>query len=323
MPNVVCLGELLIDLCAAEMDAGLDGARTFTKAAGGAPANVAVGLARLGESAGFVGAVGDDPFGSFLHRCLETEGVDVRGLARIPDVRTTLAFIAARSDGEKDIYFWRNPGADMCLAAEHVDERYIAAAEALEYGSISRIDEGPRAATDKARRLAAESGSLLVCDPNWRPTLWPNAEAGRRRVLEGFDGAHVAKLSDEEWQFITGSENLAAGAKTLFDRGVELVIRSEGGRGASYATTGCVGHVPGFRVNCVEPTGAGDGFLACVIVELLKHWRAGVAPGGLAPADVQAILRRANAVGAIACTRVGAIPSLPTAERVNAFLAGQ
>jgi len=321
MPGVVCLGELLIDFCATETDVGLAQATTFTKAPGGAPANVAVGAVRLGVSAGFVGAVGEDPFGDYLQQVLRDEGVDTSWLIRVPGVRTSLAFIASRSDGRKDITFYRNPGADMRLSAEHIDPWYIGSAEVLHFGSISRIDRGPRGATDRARRQANEAGVLISYDPNYRPTLWPDEETARSRIREGFEGTHLVKISDEEWELVTGVRDFAAGAIMLLDHGVELVVRSEGPAGASFATTRCSGHLDGFDVECVEPTGAGDAFCACLIVELLEHWREGLGPGELTAGELRRIVRRANAAGALACTRVGAIPSLPTAEQLDAFLA--
>lgn len=321
MPNVICLGELLIDFCAAERDVGLSAARTFVKAPGGAPANVAVAVRRLGESVGFIGAVGNDPFGDFLEGVVSGAGVDTSHLVRVDDARTTLAFVAARSDGLKDITFYRNPGADMHLATEHVDEGYVGAAEAFHFGSISRIDESPRAATDLARRIAADAGAMITYDPNYRPTLWGDPDEARRRILEGFDGAAVAKVSDEEWEFLVGTDEFDAGARAIMNRGVQLVVRSEGGSGASFATRACGGHVEPFSVECVEPTGAGDGFMGSLIVDLLGQWRNGARPGDLDQDELTRIVRRANAVGALACTKVGAIPSLPTADEADELLA--
>ena len=320
MPNVICLGELLIDLCSVEQDVTLAQAATFARAPGGAPANVAVGVVRLGRSAGFIGAVGDDPFGHFLEGVLVEAGVDALALVKVPDVRTTLAWIASRSDGKKDISFYRNPGADMCLAPEHVDAEYLAAAEVLHFSSISRADEGPRAATDLARRLAADAGMFVSYDPNWRPGLWPDAAAGRQRILEGFEGVTLAKIADEEWPFILGVDDFAEGAARVLDRGVQMVVRSEGSAGATFATRRHSGHVEPFAIECVETIGAGDGAVACLIVELLRHWRDGTTPAELPCEELTRIVRRANAVGALACTKVGGIPSLPTAEQVDAFL---
>ena len=322
MANVICLGELLIDFCAAETDVSLAAATTFTKAPGGAPANVAVATARLGLEAGFIGAVGNDPFGQFLTDVLVESGVDTSGVVLIDDVRTSLAFIAARSDGQKDITFYRNPGADMCLAPEHLDAAHIRRAEVLHFGSISRIDDSPRRATDLARDIAAEAGAMITYDPNWRPTLWGDPAEARRRILEGFNRTTVAKISDEEWAFVTGSDDLAEGAAVVLDYGVEIVVRSEGADGASFVTARSGGHLPAAAVECVEPTGAGDAFMACLIVELLGHWREGTSPGQLDTAELRRILARANAVGALATTKIGAIPSLPTAEQVEAFVRG-
>jgi len=323
MPEVICLGELLIDFCAAEADVCLADARTFVKAPGGAPANVAVGVGRLGASAGFIGAVGDDPFGRFLESVIVRERVDASHLVKIDGVRTTLAFIASRSDGRKDISFYRNPGADMYLGPEHIDAGYIASSAAMHFGSISRIEASGRAATDLARTLARQAGAMISYDPNWRPTLWADHDAARGRIVEGFDGAAVAKVADEEWEMVTGFRDFADGAGFILDRGVQLVVRSEGAHGASFATAGASGHVEPFEVQCVEPTGAGDGFMASLIVELLAHWRDGVEPGALEHSELTRIVRRANAAGALACTKLGAIPSLPRADEVDAFLAGR
>jgi len=323
MPNVICLGELLIDFCAGEADVSLAEAGTFVKAPGGAPANVAVGAVRLGVSAGFVGAVGNEPFGQFLEGVVAGAGVDTSHLAKIDDVRTTLAFVAARSDGRKDITFYRNPGADMLLGEAHIDPAYVASAEVLHFGSISRIDESPRAATDKARRLARQAGAMITYDLNWRPTLWPDPAAARERIFEGFAETTVAKVSDEEWEFVFGTSDFDAGAATLLDAGVQLVVRSEGEKGATFASASTAGHMDPFAVDVVDTLGAGDGFMAGLIVELLAHWRKGVGPAGLDAAELTRIVRRANAVGALTCTRTGAIPALPTAEAVDAFLAAR
>ncbi|MFP4054580.1 MAG: carbohydrate kinase family protein, partial [Phycisphaerae bacterium] len=257
----------------------------------------------------------------FLEGVVSAEGVDTSRLVKVPDVRTSLAFIASRSDGTKDITFYRNPGADMCLHPDHVDERWIASAEVLHFGSISLIDQGPAEATFKAHLAAQEAGCLVSYDPNWRPTLWPDVHGARETILAALGGTHVAKVSDEEWAFVTGTEDFHSGARMLLEKGPELVVRSEGDRGASFMTAGCFGHVRGFAVDCVEPTGAGDGFTACLIAQLLPAWREGVRPGQFSQADLMRIVGRANAVGALACTKVGAIPSLPTAAEVQQFLA--
>lgn len=319
MPAVICLGELLIDLPATKADVSLAEAPGFTKAPGGAPANVAVAVRRLGVASGFIGAVGNDPFGDFLAGVLAEEGVDTAGLVRLDDVRTPLAFVAVRSDGAGDFSFYHDAGLAP-LREEHVRELYLSAAEALHFGSISRIEPAARAATDKARAIAAAAGLLVSYDPNYRRRLWPDANQARDRIREAFEGVTLAKISQEEWQFILGTGDFAAGARQLLDAGVSLAVRSEGGAGASFATASASGHVEAFEVASVEFTGAGDAFTGSLLVDLLECRRGGAAPGELDAGELRRIVRRANAVGALATTRLGAIPALPTRAEVEAFL---
>ncbi len=321
MLEVICLGELLIDFCATAADVSLAEAPLFTKAPGGAPANVAVAVQRLGMQAGFIGAVGRDAFGDFLAGVLSAEGVDTTALTRTDAAPTPLAFVAVHSDGASDFSFYHRGGL-VALTEADVDPAYLASAQALHFGSISRIHDAARAATDKARRVAAEGGLLVSYDPNYRPRLWTDTDEARRRLREGFEGVTLAKVSREEWGFILGSDDFDEGARQLLDMGVGLVVRSEGGDGASFATRSAAGRADAFAVESVEFTGAGDAFVGSLLVSLLAHRHAGRSPEDLDRQELLAMVRRANAVGALATTRPGAIPALPTAAAVSQFLAG-
>ena len=214
MAEVICLGELLVDFCSTAPGVDVGDAPGFTKAPGGAPANVAVAVQRLGIQAGFIGAVGDDPFGRFLAGVLEREGVETRGLARLKDLKTPLAFVAVHADGSGDFFFYHDAGLAP-LREEHIDEEYLAAAAALHFGSISRIQPQARAATDKARGIARDHGLLVGYDPNYRPRLWADPDEARQRIREGFLGTTVAKVSAEEWAFILGTDDFDRGATSL------------------------------------------------------------------------------------------------------------
>ncbi len=122
MHDVTCLGELLIDFTSLEAGASIIETPGFEKHAGGGPANVSVGVSRLGGSAAFLGMVGDDAFGRFLAKTLVERGVDVRGLRYSREAHTTLAFVALREDGEREFIFYRNPGADMLYGPNDLDE---------------------------------------------------------------------------------------------------------------------------------------------------------------------------------------------------------
>ncbi len=317
MPTALCMGELLIDLVSPEWDVSLEEARTFAKAPGGAPANVAVGLARLGISSGFLGKVGADPFGLYLQRVLAQEGVDTTGLRLDPEVRTTLAFIATHSDGRKDILFYRNPGADMMLSRAEVDPQFIRSASVLHYGSVSFTREPCRSACFRALEIAAESGLLLTYDPNLRLSLWESPEVAREWIWKGMAYAHIVKMSEEEWEFITGTSDPIAGSAKVLEAGPRAVIQTRGAEGCYFDDGENRGYVPGFKVQVVDPLGAGDGFMASLIKSLLWYWQRGISPS---QSDWEKICRTANAGGALTTLKVGVIPALPTQEEIDQFL---
>ena len=162
--DVVCIGEALIDFVPTEPDVALTDALSFRKAADGAPANVAVGLARLGVSTSFIGMVGDDPFGEYLVKTLAAAGVGVRAVQRTSDSLTSLAFVSPLPDGGGDFVFYRQPGADTLLSTEHVDRDLIADARFVHFGSIGLIDEPSRSATLHAIQCARGSNCRTSCD---------------------------------------------------------------------------------------------------------------------------------------------------------------
>ncbi|HHX40894.1 MAG TPA: fructokinase, partial [Armatimonadetes bacterium] len=159
--DVICLGEALIDFVALQSGVSLTEAESFQKAAGGAPANVAVGIARLGARAAFIGKVGDEPFGRFIQHTLERDGVDTTGMVFSSEYRTGLAFVSLTATGERDFVFFRNPSADMTFTPEELREELFPRAHIFHYGSITLIDEPARSTTLRAAELARDAGALL------------------------------------------------------------------------------------------------------------------------------------------------------------------
>jgi fructokinase len=317
VPEAIALGELLIDFVSVEKDVSLADLPDFTGAAGGAPANVAVGLSRLGVTAGFIGKIGRDPFGEFLRRTLDSENVDTELLRVSEGARTTLAFVANRSDGHKDICFYRNPGADTLLTAEEVSPIYLRSAQLFHFGSVSLSKSPAREATVHAAILARKAGLLVSYDPNWRPTLWPDPHEARGRIWEALKFAHVVHCAEEEWEFMTGTADLEVGARRILEAGPRLLVVTLGGRGCYYDDGENRGEVPGFEVDAVDPLGAGDAFVAALLSQLLYAPREERLPHE----RLREIMAYANAAGALTCTRRGVIPSLPTADELDRFLA--
>ena len=323
MADIICMGELLAEFVSTANNVSLEDAPGFIKAPGGAPANVAVALQRLGMPSAFVGKVGDDPFGRFLRRALEADGVDTRALFADPQARTTAVYVTVWDDGHKDLCFYRNPGADMLLHPEEISEVLFDGVRGFHFGSITFIDEPSASAQRRALEIATRRGLMISYDPNYRPTLWPSEERARQVIQDSFRYCHLAKVSQEEWEVATGHTDLEAGIRAVLDRGVELLVVSRGPAGAMAVTADYRIELPAFPVNVVETTGAGDGFMAAMITRLLPE-REKV--GSLRRVDrelVRAALEFANAVGALTCTRPGAIPALPTRQEALAFLKAQ
>ena len=316
MPKALCIGELLIDFVSTTPDVSLTDAPGFVKAPGGAPANVAVGLARLGIDTGFIGKVGADPFGHFLTETLQQSNVDTSYLIAGEESRTTLAFVATRSDGRKDIAFYRHPGADIQLSPDEIDADYIISAELFHYGSVSLSHSPTREATLKAIQCANDAGAFISYDPNLRLMLWDKPDEAKHWIWKVMPYADIVKISEEEWEFITGDVELPNGIKKILDLGVKLVVVTLGGRGCYYTNGTIEGSIEGIEVEVVDTLGAGDAYVAAMLSKLIKHKDL----SDLKQKQLNHIMRYANAAGAFATQKVGVIPSLPTHAEIEQFL---
>ncbi|MCG3212295.1 MAG: Fructokinase [Anaerolineae bacterium] len=315
--DIVCLGELLIDMFPAEVGRRLVEVSAFHPKPGGAPANVAVAAARLGAASAFIGKVGDDAFGHYLRETLATEGVETRGIRFDADARTTLVFVALIDENTPEFIFYRNPGADMRLRADELDADLLRQAKVFHFGSISLINEPSRSATLAAVELAREAGALVSFDVNYRPALWPSPAEAAGVMRTMLPRADLVKVNDAELELLTGSRDLAAGSQKLLDSGPALVVVTLGPAGSYFYAAGGGAHVPGFAVPTVDGVGCGDAFTAGLLTQLIAggDWRA-----RLEPSILSRILRYANAVGALTATKQGVIPALPTAADVATFL---
>ncbi|PWA75401.1 pfkB-like carbohydrate kinase family protein [Artemisia annua] len=315
---VVCFGEMLIDFVPTINGLALAEAPAFKKAPGGAPANVAVGIARLGGSSAFIGKVGEDEFGYMLADILKENNVNNEGMRFDPGARTALAFVTLKKDGEREFMFYRNPSADMLLEESELDLDLIRKAKIFHYGSISLITEPCKSAHIAATKVAKDAGVLLSYDPNLRLPLWPSAESAREGILSIWDTADIIKISEEEIVFLTNGEDPYDDnvVRKLYHENLKLLLVTEGPDGCRYYTKEFSGRVKGIKVDPVDTTGAGDAFVAGVLskiaadTSLLKDEK-----------RLREALSFANACGAITVTERGAIPALPTTEAVmNALL---
>lgn len=314
--DIVCLGEVLIDMFPAELGRPLAQVSAFRPKPGGAPANVAVAARRLGRTSAFVGKVGDDAFGHHLADVLSAEGVDVSGVRYDPEVRTGLAFIAMPDENNYDILFYRNPGADMRLRTDELDQALLSSARAFHFGSISLIQEPSRSATLRAVEIARQAGALISFDVNYRPDLWSRVEA-RARVLDALPLVDLLKINEVETDILGGTDDLSQVTESLLDEGPAVCVVTLGPEGSYFRTTDGGEHVPAFSVDTVDATGCGDAFIAALLCQLVSSgdWR-----DQLSVERMRDVLRYANAAGALTSLTQGVIPALPTAGQVAGFL---
>lgn len=231
-----------------------------------------------------------------------------------------LAFVSLGSDGEREFMFYRHPSADMELTPEEIPDDLIANATIFHYGSISLIAEPCRSATFHALEIAKKSNLLISYDPNLRLALWENAKQARREMLGGMRYADVVKINDDELEFLTGIRNFEDGAKQLLKLGPSLIVVTLGSEGCSFYSASAQGRIPGYPIQAIDTTGAGDSFVAGLLSGLLNH----VTPYTPFVVPDKEILeetcRFANAAGALTSLSRGAIPSLPTRTQVKTFL---
>lgn len=306
------MGELLIDFIVSDDATSLESARTFVSRAGGAPANVTVALARLGIPAAFCGVVGADPFGARLREELTAQSVDVTRMRTTREAATALAY--AWKDPRGDGHFWILRGADTLLSTRDADAAGIGGLAALVVGSVSLSAQPARAAIEHAVFLARRAGVPVVFDVNLRPTVWSDLTEAKICCERIAAGSLLLKLSLDDAKGLFGPDVQPAGAiHKALGLGPRLVVLTDGERGGWFATMEdrSPTFVPAFQVESVEPTGAGDGYLAALISRLLaSSWSA------ITVDDA----RYAAAAGALATTRHGAWDGLPSRSQLDDFL---
>ena len=317
MGRIVAIGEVVADIYRDESSSAVE--LPFTARPGGAPANVAVAAARLGEEAAFAGSVGRDLFGDFILRALEAEGVQTSAVRRCePPTRTSLAFVEIGEDGDRSFTFYRSdPAADELISAEDISEELLSGVSFLNFGSILLIKEPARSAVHKAAHLARDLNVPTAFDVNFREHLWPGVEAAREAVDPLLDLSTIVKLGDDEVAPLLGTESTEEAAQELLGRGVSLVLVSLGPEGAFYATQEFSGQVPAFEVEVVDATGAGDAFLAATLVHLSED-----PIGSFDEEQVREAVLRGTAAGALACTDYGAMRALPSKSELERFMVG-
>ena len=312
MADIVALGEVLADvLLRAEDKLYMEGN------AGGAPANCLSAAAKLGASCAVIAKVGDDAVGKWLRDVIAAQGIDVTHLQLSGKRPTTLAMVSLDATGDRSFRFYRSGCADVDLRAEELPFELIADARIFHFGSVSMTQEPARSATVAAARYAKEHGVLVSFDPNLRPNLWESLEDAKRQIALGLQLADIVKISDDELEFMTGTADIARGIKLLQGMtNAKLLCVTCGANGCLCYSGGIAAAHPGYRVSAVDTTGAGDAFDGAMLRLLLQRGHV----GRFTAAELQQLAAFANAAGALAATKYGAIASMPSIDEIFALM---
>ena len=268
----------------------------------------------MGHNTAFIGKVGNDFFGDQLREAIKEAGIDDIGLCTDEKIHTTLAMVHTYPDGDRDFFFYRNPGADMMLNKTEVQAELIKETKIFHFGTLSMTHEGVREATKEAIRIAEESGAVISFDPNLRPPLWNSLDEAKEQVLYGLAHCHILKISDNEIQWLTGEEDYTAGVNWIRERyQIQLILVSMGKEGSRAYYNGTMVEVkPFLQKNTIETTGAGDTFCGCVLHYICEHGMEGLDENKL-----KEMLTFANAAASVITTRKGALRVMPTRDEIQ------
>ncbi|MGD8109744.1 aminoimidazole riboside kinase [Vibrio sp. TRT 17S01] len=296
MNKVWLTGDAVVDLIP-------DGDSTYLKCPGGAPANVAVGIARLSGQCGFFGRVGDDPLGRFMTEVLASENIDITRLTLDDEQRTSTVIVDLDDQGERSFTFMVKPSADQFTQLTDIPS--FEANQWLHYCSIALANEPSRSTTLAAMKAMKEANGFVSFDPNLRDEVWQQPQEIRPVVMSAIKLAEVVKFSEEELLYLTETCSLDEGLTELSRYSIPLVLITLGENGALAIVNGQQHHVDSISVNVVDTTGAGDAFVSGLLAYLSQHddWQQ--------EAKVIEAVRWGNICGALATTKKGAMSALP------------
>lgn len=309
--KLIAIGEALIDFIPNKAGCAFSEVTEFAPKVGGAPANVCGAFSRLGGKSMLITQLGNDPFGHKIANELATFGIDTSAIRFTEEANTALAFVSLEKDGNRTFSFYRKPSADMLLAPAQIEEKWFDDSYALHFCSVSLGDYPMKDAHIRAIEIARKNGMLISFDPNLRFPLWNDKNKLHSRVNEFIPLCDILKISDEELEFITGENDIKKAAPKLLAKGVKLIVYTCGKDGAYTFTESTEAFSPAEKVNAVDTTGAGDGFIGSFLWKLQSL---GINAANISEADECALkkcLDFSNRFCAISVQSEGAIASYP------------
>ncbi|MFN0062328.1 MAG: carbohydrate kinase family protein [Myxococcaceae bacterium] len=319
-PHIVCLGEALVDFLPHQQGVPIEQVEQWTRALGGAPANVAVGLSRLGQRVAFVGTTGADPFGDFVRSELQREGVDVSRLRQTGAGLTGLSFVATQSQGEPQFHFYRTRAADLLLDERDVDLQVLERARVLYVGANALQLTTAQEVLMRYLEAAAARDMAIVFDPNFRRAALSEPTTPEQVSRSIVKRSTVVKVSLPELAVLSGESDLQRGLMALHEQGVVLPIVTLGAAGAAFLWDGRVVRVSAPPAQVIDATGAGDGFVAGLIFGLTRLFSDAPAMKFAGVGEIREVVAFACTVGSRVTRYLGATAGLPTLDDVSATL---
>lgn len=310
--GIISLGEALIDFIPLDKHN-----QDYTKQTGGAPANVAVGIAKLGSKVAFIGKVGDDFLGNDLKNTLNHYGVNTEAMYMTKEVNTGITFVSLDSHGERTFNFYINPSADYFLTAEEIPNQLFKEHSIFHFGSISLISEPAKSATKRAVQLAKEKDMYVSFDPNYRAMLWDSEENAKETIIDMFSHTDILKISDEELTLVTGEIDISKGIEKFKQFHIPLVFVTLGAKGTKIIFKEGSLLVEATKIKAIDTTGAGDAFVSSVLHQISTKDKP---IQDYTMEELIEITSIANISGALTVSTKGAMTALPTQEKLKNYL---
>ncbi|GFO84606.1 carbohydrate kinase family protein [Anaerostipes butyraticus] len=319
MKNKLCgIGEALIDFIPDVKGERLKDVPSFTRVAGGAPANVIGAVTKLGIPSKMLTKLGDDPFGDYIIDVLNDAGIDTSNIERDQEGETALAFVSLAADGNRDFKFYRKNSADLRYSVDDIPENILDDCGMIHFCSVDLVESPMKEAHKKLIDMAIEQGVKVSFDPNLRFSLWDDLDALKKTVNDFIPYADIIKISDEELEFITGKTDIKDAVPDLLSGRAKYVIYTKGADGAEIYTKDGVVEAPGYSIDVRDTTGAGDSFIGAFLFCILRDEIDDL--DSVSKDKLYEYLDFANAYAANTSTKEGALAAMATMDEIQEWI---
>lgn len=313
MKKLISIGEALIDFIPLEKGVRLKDVLMFKKVAGGAPANVAGAVSKLGGQAYFLTKLGKDAFGDHIIEQLSHSGINTQYVLQDENYDTSLAFVSLANDGNREFKFYRKTAADLQYNKDDLPLHILDEVGIVHFCSIDLVESPMKYAHKKLIEEAKKKNIFISFDPNLRLNLWDDHNALRNTIMEYVPYSDCLKISDDELEFITGKKDINDVLPDLFSMGVKIVIYTKGKDGAMIYTPNESINVAGHKVEVKDTTGGGDSFIGAFLYCLLEN------DFNIAKSQIVNYADFANAYAAYTVMQEGALSAMADRETFEVF----